>query len=457
MIGQYMPVGTPALALVETGRTWIEANFKETDLTHMTSARPRPSNWTPIRAASFTPPSRASAPAPVRSSRCCRRRTRPATGSRSSSAFPSVWRSRRRRPTCRSARASAPISKSIPATRAACPPRSARRSPGPASVPPPPATFSTSKPLIMATGPASPASPVKHAGMITVSIMLATIMQVLDTTIANVALPSMQGSLGAAQDTITWVLTSYIVAAAIATPRHGLDGGADWPQAPVPYFRRRLHRRLPAVRVGRQPDGDGDLPPVPGLVRCGAGAAVAGRPARHQPQGAARSGHGDVGRRHHGRPHRRPDFGRLADGFVRLALGVLHQPAGRHPGLPRHPRLPAGNRQEDTPVRLLRLRHAGPRHRGFPDDAGPGRATGLVLIREILLETALASRRVLGLRRPHDDRQGGDRQTPSSTRRSSPTATSSPACSSSSSSASSCWRPWRCCRRCSRTCWVIRR
>ncbi|PWC37501.1 MDR family MFS transporter [Azospirillum sp. TSO35-2] len=62
---------------------------------------------------------------------------------------------------------------------------------------------------------------VKHRGMITVSIMLATIMQVLDTTIANVALPSMQGSLGAAQDTITWVLTSYIVAAAIATPATG--------------------------------------------------------------------------------------------------------------------------------------------------------------------------------------------------------------------------------------------
>jgi len=40
MIGQYMPVGTPALALVETGRTWVEANFKETDLTHMTVGQP---------------------------------------------------------------------------------------------------------------------------------------------------------------------------------------------------------------------------------------------------------------------------------------------------------------------------------------------------------------------------------------------------------------------------------
>jgi DHA2 family multidrug resistance protein len=54
--------------------------------------------------------------------------------------------------------------------------------------------------------------------MITVVTMAATIMQVLDTTIANVALPHMQGSLGATQDQIAWVLTSYLVAAAIATP-----------------------------------------------------------------------------------------------------------------------------------------------------------------------------------------------------------------------------------------------
>ena len=60
-----------------------------------------------------------------------------------------------------------------------------------------------------------------NRGMITVMIMLATVMQVLDTTIANVALPSMTGDLGASQDTITWVLTSYIVAAAIMTPVTG--------------------------------------------------------------------------------------------------------------------------------------------------------------------------------------------------------------------------------------------
>ena len=65
------------------------------------------------------------------------------------------------------------------------------------------------------------ASAAPHRGLITVSIMLATIMQVLDMTIANVALPHMQGNLSATQEQIAWVLTSYIVAAAIMTPPTG--------------------------------------------------------------------------------------------------------------------------------------------------------------------------------------------------------------------------------------------
>ena len=66
----------------------------------------------------------------------------------------------------------------------------------------------------------STAAPINRT-MITISIMLATIIQALDGTIANVALPHMQGSLSASQDQITWVLTSFIVAAAIATPLNG--------------------------------------------------------------------------------------------------------------------------------------------------------------------------------------------------------------------------------------------
>jgi MFS transporter, DHA2 family, multidrug resistance protein len=60
-----------------------------------------------------------------------------------------------------------------------------------------------------------------NRGPITISIMLATVMNSLDTTIANVALPHIQGSVSASQEQITWVLTSYIISAAIMTPMSG--------------------------------------------------------------------------------------------------------------------------------------------------------------------------------------------------------------------------------------------
>jgi MFS transporter, DHA2 family, multidrug resistance protein len=61
--------------------------------------------------------------------------------------------------------------------------------------------------------------------LITVSLMMGSIMQVLDNTIANVALPHIQGSVSATQDQMAWVLTSYIVAAAIMTPLAGWLAG----------------------------------------------------------------------------------------------------------------------------------------------------------------------------------------------------------------------------------------
>ena len=61
--------------------------------------------------------------------------------------------------------------------------------------------------------------------LVAVATMLATVMQVIDQTIANVALPRMQGGLAATQDQITWVLTSYIIAAAIAMPLTGWLSG----------------------------------------------------------------------------------------------------------------------------------------------------------------------------------------------------------------------------------------
>jgi DHA2 family multidrug resistance protein len=73
--------------------------------------------------------------------------------------------------------------------------------------------------------PAEGAPVVVNRAAITFCVILATLMQALDTTIANVALPYMQGSVSASQDQIAWVLTSYIVAAAIMTPPTGYLAG----------------------------------------------------------------------------------------------------------------------------------------------------------------------------------------------------------------------------------------
>lgn len=62
---------------------------------------------------------------------------------------------------------------------------------------------------------------VPSKGLLTAALMAAMVMQILDTTIANVALPHMQASLGATQESVTWVLTSYILASAIAIPATG--------------------------------------------------------------------------------------------------------------------------------------------------------------------------------------------------------------------------------------------
>src|ERR1044071_104211 len=57
--------------------------------------------------------------------------------------------------------------------------------------------------------------------LIAVSVMLATFMEVLDTSVANVALPHIAGNLSASTDQATWVLTSYLVSNAIVLPATG--------------------------------------------------------------------------------------------------------------------------------------------------------------------------------------------------------------------------------------------
>ena len=64
-----------------------------------------------------------------------------------------------------------------------------------------------------------------HRGLVTIAVMLASILQALDTTIANVALPHIRGNLSATLEQMGWVLTSYIVASAIMTPLAGWLAG----------------------------------------------------------------------------------------------------------------------------------------------------------------------------------------------------------------------------------------
>src|SRR5438034_2433068 len=73
--------------------------------------------------------------------------------------------------------------------------------------------------------PAEPWRPQVNPWLIAVVVAMAAFMEVLDTSIANVALPYMAGSLGASNDESTWVLTSYLVSNAIVLPISGWFAG----------------------------------------------------------------------------------------------------------------------------------------------------------------------------------------------------------------------------------------
>jgi DHA2 family multidrug resistance protein len=81
-----------------------------------------------------------------------------------------------------------------------------------------------------ANAPGAVTVQVKHRGLLTACAMLATLMQIVDSTIANVALPHIQGSLSTTLDQVMWVLTSYVIASAIMT-------------APVGWLAQRFGRK----------------------------------------------------------------------------------------------------------------------------------------------------------------------------------------------------------------------
>src|SRR6202047_4059048 len=69
--------------------------------------------------------------------------------------------------------------------------------------------------------PAEPWRAKHNPWLIAVVVAMAAFMEVLDTSIANVALPHMAGNLGASNDESTWILTSYLVSNAIVLPISG--------------------------------------------------------------------------------------------------------------------------------------------------------------------------------------------------------------------------------------------
>ena len=195
---------------------------------------------------------------------------------------------------------------------------------------------------------------------ITASIMLATFMQGVDTTIANVALPHMQGSLSAAQDQIAWVVTSYIVAAAIMTPLTGWLAGRFGIK--YVFLISVVGFTLASALCGAatEPRAAGDLSPA-------ARASAARRWCRCRNRCCCRS----TRRERHAQAMAVWGMGVILGPIIGPALGgwltedynwrwvfyinlpVGHARRGRHPDL--HPRDPA---RPARSLRLLRLCHA---------------------------------------------------------------------------------------------------
>ena len=167
--------------------------------------------------------------------------------------------------------------------------------------------------------------------IIAFSVMLGTILEVLDYSIVNVSLPHMQGSFSASVDEIAWVVTSYLVAAGIMIPMTGWIaerfGRKRYFMASVTMF--VVSSALCGVA---QSLPDRVLPPDAGGGGRGDDAAVAGHPwrpfpPREQAMAMAVWGIGMMVAPDHGADHRR-----LYHRRVELALELLHQRADRHAG-----------------------------------------------------------------------------------------------------------------------------
>ena len=166
---------------------------------------------------------------------------------------------------------------------------------------------------------------------IALTVTLATFMEVLDTSIANVALPHIAGSLGASNDEATWVLTSYLVSNAIILPASAylttFIGRKKFYMICVVLFGHQLH----AVRPGAVAAHAGLLPRAAGSGRRRSCAERAGHPRRHLLAQGPRQGLCDVWAGSGVRAGDRAYAGRLDHRQLQLALDLLHQRADCDP------------------------------------------------------------------------------------------------------------------------------
>ena len=217
-------------------------------------------------------------------------------------------------------------------------------------------------------------APAINPWFIALTVTLATFMEVLDTSIANVSLPHIAGGLGAGVDESTWILTSYLVSNAIVLPMSGWISSTDRTQALLHGLRGALHDQFVSLRAGAQP----------GEVDFFQGSAGRGRrrPAAQRTidsGGYVRAGEARNGFRclRNGRGRRsrdRSDAGRIHYRQLQLALDLLHQRSDRNylhsAYLADHHRSTAFERcaaRRRNKNRLHRFGPAGPR---------PGHASG---------------------------------------------------------------------------------
>ena len=170
----------------------------------------------------------------------------------------------------------------------------------------------------------------QYRWLILLGLITAAIMEVLDTTIINVALPQMAGNLGATMQEIAWVSTGYILSNVVVLPMTAFFtatfGRQELPHGVDHHLRDCV---VPVRHVAHSGRAD-DVARGAGRRRRRATLDRAGDDASDLSARRARDGAGHLLARHHRRADARSDAGRMDHRQLQLGLVLLHQRADRH-------------------------------------------------------------------------------------------------------------------------------